>query len=185
MQITTHTYKCKRNRDCDWLDEQLELKSLKQNCFRIPVARRKMFSFVRHIGKLILQEGDSLSDWQDPLWVGCGEFACTVTVISHNLTCIPPSVMVKSWNREEKGREAAWWDGTVVNVSCLRSNLWGILFLTSMSACVSVLCTKEPNACRSTLIYSVLCEKVALIILVEVTTFLNDLMYVIWNKWLA
>lgn len=38
------------------------------------------------------------------LWVGYGTFACAVTVISHNLTCIPPSVMLQS---ETEGEQEA------------------------------------------------------------------------------
>lgn len=75
-------------------------------------------------------------DWWLPLWVGYGKFACAVTVISHNLTCIPPSVMLQS---ETEREQEAWWDGTLVNASCLRgNNLWRILSLLCLlcRACV-------------------------------------------------
>lgn len=115
-------------------------------------------------------------DWWVVLWVGYGKFACAVTVISHNLTCIPPSVMLQS---ETEREQEAWWDGTLVNASCLSGNsLWRILSLlcVSCSVCARVRAcadTKKLKAWRSTFISSVKFGNVAIIILVEVTTFCN------------
>lgn len=42
-------------------------------------------------------------DCQLLLWAGYGKFACAVTVISHNLTCIPPFAMVQSAGEKRGG----------------------------------------------------------------------------------
>lgn len=115
-------------------------------------------------------------DWWVVLWVGYGKFACAVTVISHNLTCIPPSVMLQS---ETEREQEAWWDGTLVNASCLSGNsLWRILSLFCVPCSVRARVrpctdTKKLKAWRSTFISSVKFGNVAIIILVEVTTFCN------------
>lgn len=158
-----------------------ELHRLKQSYFSVLMAPRKRFILIRHIGTPIQKAGDSVLDWQVPLWVGCGEFACAVTVISHNLTCIPPSVMVQSWERGKRGGLMRWNTCKCLLFEKEQSLGNPLSSLSALCVCVcvctcmlcTVSCTKELKACRSTFIYSVKFGKVAIIILVEVTTFCN------------
>lgn len=169
----------------------LEANRLRHCHFSIPTARRRKDAIWLGTYSTLARQcrmRESLSDWQVALWVVCGEFACAVTVISHNLTCIPPYLMVQSWERE-----GGWWDGTLVNVSCLRSNnLRGILSLLSLCecvcvyACVRALCTIGTWSLEEQFHLSVQFGKVAIIILVAVTTFCNHSVSV-WSEvtWIA